>query len=324
MYSDGLADATKQAATTGLIVAAATWTILRLKEGSMPVGSLTPTMLNQLSGAMAATLEVTFGAQLAQGVLVNVIQGASDIYQGLKSGNTEQQRKGLRAIGDAGLDTVQLAALGKVIEGWTGRKTSAQERPVGKEPEAHEKRRQGGPSHHQKFVDAKTNPEIIPVKIAPEKMTIAPPQFPKKGGVKTRQQLDTEVDAAALEQASGLPKPPEATKVKVALVNHDYHNPNHPANFKIEVTISRSKQFVVGFDPNKPPPVPDFTGQGPVLPGDAQFISMKKSTYDKVLAAKGAEVDGFRVNSDGIIEKKSAEGAWEPYMQSHWPYGTQK
>jgi hypothetical protein len=32
---------------------------------------------------------------------------------------------------------------------------------------------------------------------------------------------------------------------------------------------------------------------------------------------------GFHIsnNRDGIIESKSPEGKWEPYMNPHWPYG---
>jgi hypothetical protein len=75
-------------------------------------------MMSTHCAAIEASLEVTFGAKLAQDVLKNLSQGCYSIALGISTGNPEKTREGYRALGDAGIDTAQLAYLGKLIEGW--------------------------------------------------------------------------------------------------------------------------------------------------------------------------------------------------------------
>jgi len=145
-YAEGFNDAMIRAATTGVVVAVATWTILNLKQGAIPVASLTPSLLNAHCAALATSLEVTFGAKLGQDVLQNLSNGLCDIAKGISSGNRDLQREGWRKLGDVGIDSAQLGYLGKLIEGWkpqsapasipsgTGSKTVPHERPTTGEP----------------------------------------------------------------------------------------------------------------------------------------------------------------------------------------------
>jgi len=142
-YADGFEDAAKRAAMTGLVVGVATWAILSLKQGAIPINSLNPSMLSKHCAALALSLEATFGAKLAQDVLVNLSDGICSLVQGIATGDGDKQRAGWKALGDAGIDTAQLGYLGKLIEGWKpaapapipGKPTKVQpEKPTEPEP----------------------------------------------------------------------------------------------------------------------------------------------------------------------------------------------
>ena len=171
------------------------------------------------------------------------------------------------------------------------------------------------------FKNVNEDPSVLPIEIdtGTNIEVKEPKELPfKPGGVELRQEVIIKPPPSTLVQylnghfGTNLPKPPKEASPKIVLVNHSYYEDWAP-NFKIEVVVGKN-DYVVGFDPAKPPGRPDFRDGGVTFPPGA--ILVPKDWYNKVL--KG-EIPDFRLSPDGKIQRL-VDGTWVDYMNSHWPY----